>query len=152
VSVGDAVPFQIQIQNAGGVAVTGLTLRSRLSDGLQHPQGNFIEADLGSLAAGATRTVTLTTTASHGGAQSCEVTATANGGDATARNSVRVLESSLQLHRNGPTRCYLKSEIGFELEVTNPGTATAHDAVVVDTLPTGFEFIMASDGGHYDPA
>src|SRR5204863_8925126 len=54
VSVGDAVPFQIQATNTGGVAVPGLTLRGHLTDGLQHPQGNEILAYLGSLAAGQT--------------------------------------------------------------------------------------------------
>jgi uncharacterized repeat protein (TIGR01451 family) len=152
VAAGDPVPFQITATNTGGTAIPSLTLRGRLTDGLQHPQGSFIEADLGALGPGESRTVTLTTTAARGGVQSCEVTATPGGPDISARASVLVLEPSLQIRRTGPTRCYLKSEIGFELEVTNPGTATANDAVVTEMLPAGFEYFMASDGGNYDAA
>jgi uncharacterized repeat protein (TIGR01451 family) len=152
VSVGDPVLFQIQATNTGGVAVPGLTLRGRLTDGLQHPQGSEILADLGALAPGQTRTATLTTTALRGGLQSCDVAAAVGGEGANARASVQVLESSLQIRRTGPTRCYVKSEIGFELEVTNGGTATANEAVLNETLPAGFEYLMSSDGGQYEPS
>jgi uncharacterized repeat protein (TIGR01451 family) len=152
VSVGDTVPFQIHVTNAGGVPISGLTLRSRFSDGLQHAQGSMIEADIGALSPGATRTVSLSTTAARGGIQSCDITAMAGGAESSAHADVRVLESSLQLHRNGPTRCFVKSEIGFELEVTNAGSSMAREVTVTDTLPAGFEYLMASDEGRYDPS
>lgn len=151
VATGDAVPFQIQASNSGGVPIAGVTLRSRLTDGLHHPNGNLIEADLGTINPGETRTVTLTTTATRGGQQTCDVVAAAGGIDAAARAAVQVAEANLQLRRTGPTRCYLKSEVAFELEATNPGTADANLVVVTEALPSGFEYVMASDGGQYDP-
>lgn len=151
VATGDPVPFQIQASNTGGVPIAGVTLRSRLTDGLHHPNGSMIEADLGTINPGETRTVTLTTTATRGGQQTCDVIGVAGGIDVVARAAVQVAEATVQLRRSGPTRCYLKSEIGFELEATNPGTANANDVVVTELLPTGFEYVMASDGGHFDP-
>ena len=151
VSAGDPVPIQIQLSNSGSVAIPNLVLRGRLSDGLQHPQGSNIEAEIGSLAAGETRSITLATTAIRGGGQTCELTATAAGVEATGRSSVQVLEPKLQLRRTGPTRCYLKGEIGFELEAGNPGTAPANNVVVTDSLPAGLDFVLASEGGTYDP-
>jgi uncharacterized repeat protein (TIGR01451 family) len=152
VSAGDAVPFQIQASNSGGVPIAGVTLRSRLTDGLHHPNGSMIEADLGTINPGETRTVTLTTTATRGGQQTCDVIAVAGGVEVAARSAVQVVEATLQIRRAGPTRCYIKSEVTLELEVTNLGTASADDVVVTENLPPGFEYIMASDGGHYDPA
>ena len=87
VSVGDTVPFQIQVTNAGGVPIAGLTLRSRFSDGLQHAQGSMIEADIGTLSPGATRTLSLSATAVHGGTQSCDITAIAGGAVKRSRRS-----------------------------------------------------------------
>src|SRR6185295_9443341 len=60
-AAGDTVPFQIQIANNGSVPLTGMMLRGKLSDGLQHPQGNHVEAELAGLAPGESRSVTLTT-------------------------------------------------------------------------------------------
>lgn len=152
VSAGETVPIQIQLSNSGAVAVSNLVVRGRLSDGLQHPQGSQIEAEIGTLAAGETRSITLTATAIRGGGQTCEVIASAGGIEAAGRASMQVLEPNLQLRRSGPTRCYLKGEIGFELEAGNPGTAPANNVVVTDTLPTGLDFVLASEGGTYDPA
>jgi uncharacterized repeat protein (TIGR01451 family) len=88
----------------------------------------------------------------RGGLQTCDVAAGIGGDGAVARASVQILESSLQIRRTGPTRCYVKSEIGFELEVTNNGTATANEAVLNETLPAGFEYLMSTDGGQYEPS
>src|SRR5207244_1376968 len=64
---GESVAFQIRIANTGTGAIQKVMLRDKLPPGLQHPQGNQIEADLGSLAAGESRTVTLRTTAATTG-------------------------------------------------------------------------------------
>jgi uncharacterized repeat protein (TIGR01451 family) len=151
---GDPIPFQILATNRGPAALTAVVLRCQLSEGLQHPQGSIVEADLGGLAPGESRSVTLTATAARGGPQSCELSAVIGNGalDATARAVVHVLEPSLILRRQGPTRCFLKSEIGFELEATNSGSSMASAVVLTETLPAGFEFVMASDGAAYDPS
>lgn len=151
VSSGEPVPIQIQLSNSGSVAIPNLMLRGKLSDGLQHPQGSNIEAEIGALAAGETRSITLATTAVRGGGQTCELAATSPGVEAAGRCSVQVLEPNLQLRRAGPTRCYFKGEIGFELEAGNPGTAPANNVLVTDTLPAGLDFVLASEGGAYDP-
>jgi uncharacterized repeat protein (TIGR01451 family) len=151
VVAGENVPFQIQVSNPGSGQVTGLVLRGKLPPGLQHPQGSLVEADLGGLAPGETRAVTLTTVAAQGGAQLAAISASADGNlEAGARASVTVLEANLKLRRTGPSRCFVKSEAAFELEVTNPGSAPADNAQLVDTLPAGLDFVSATEGGSYD--
>jgi uncharacterized repeat protein (TIGR01451 family) len=44
----------------------------------------------------------------------------------------------------------VKSEVGFELEVTNPGSAVSTGVQIVDTLPSGLDFVSASEGGTWD--
>jgi uncharacterized repeat protein (TIGR01451 family) len=151
--VGEPVVFQVQVSNPGSGPVTGLVLRGKLPEGLQHPQGSVVEAELGTLAPGDSRVIPLTTTAAKGGRQMAEVHATADGGmETSARSAVQLLEANLQVRRSGPSRCYLKSEVGFELELQNPGSAAANNVEIVDTLPAGLEFVSATEGGVYDAA
>ncbi len=152
-TAGDPVPFQIQVSNPGSGPVTNLILRAKLPDGLTHPQGQIVEADLGTVGPGESRSVTLTTTAARGGHYVNEVVASADGGlEAHAQSAVQVLGATLQVRRGGPVKCYLKSEVGFDLEVQNTGSAPAADVLMTDALPAGLDFVSATDGGTFDPA
>jgi uncharacterized repeat protein (TIGR01451 family) len=150
---GEAVPFQINVSNPGSAPVTNLLLRGKLPEGLQHPQGQVVEAELGTLAPGESRTVTLTTTAVRGGRHVAEVVA---GGDCglemSARAAVQVLGADLQVRRGGPPKCLFKGEVGFEIEVANGGTAPAGNLDIFDTLPAGLDYVAAGEGGQYDAA
>jgi uncharacterized repeat protein (TIGR01451 family) len=147
---GENVPFQILVSNPGTGPVNGLILRGKLTPGLQHPQGTVVEAEMGPLGPGETKPVTLTVKAIGGGAQMAEITASADGLESSARASVQVLEAALKIKRTGPPKCFVKSEVGFELEVTNPGSAIATGLQIVDTLPSGLDFVSASEGGTWD--
>jgi uncharacterized repeat protein (TIGR01451 family) len=153
VMAGDNVPFQIQIANAGGGPISNLVLHGNLPDGLTHPQGKIVEAEIGTLQPGESRNVTLMTQAVKGGQFVSEMTATADGGIAiAAKCAIQVQGPTLQLQRNGPAKCVWKSELGFELDVANCGVVPAGYVEVGDTLAPGLEFVSASDGGRYDPA
>lgn len=147
---GENVPFQILVSNPGTGPVNGLILRGKLTPGLQHPQGAVVEAEMGPLAPGETKPVTLTVKAIGGGAQMAEITASGDNLESSAKAAVQVLEAALKIKRTGPPKCFVKSEVGFELEVTNPGSAIATGVQVVDTLPAGLDFVSASEGGTWD--
>jgi uncharacterized repeat protein (TIGR01451 family) len=152
VHVGDPAVFQIQVSNTGTGPATHVVVRDRLPPGLQHPQGSVIEGDLGTLAPGESKTLTLTTTAVHVGRQENEATVTGDGGlQAAAQVTVDVVQSQLQLRKSGPQNRFLGREAEFDLEVANPGTAPATSVRVIDTLPEGLDFVAASDGGAYEP-
>jgi uncharacterized repeat protein (TIGR01451 family) len=151
--VGEPVPFQIQLTNTGTGPATRLALRDQLPDGLRHQQGSLIEADLGTLQPGDTRSITLTTTAARAGQQLNELVATADGGiEVSARANVRVVEPALQLRQSGPANGFLRGEIGLSVEVTNPGSAPCKNVQVSEVLPEGLEFVSATDGGQYSPS
>lgn len=152
-AAGDAVPFNIVVSNPGTGPVTNLVLRGKLPDGLTHPQGQVVEAEVGTLGAGESRTVTLTAQAAKTGRFVNEMTAAGDGGlEATAQSPLQIVGPELHLQRTGPPKCYLKSEVGFELEVGNGGTIQAGYVEVADTLPAGLDFVSATDGGRFDPA
>ena len=166
--VGEAVAFQIRIANVGSGPIQKVMIRDTLPGGLQHPQGNQIEADLGSLAAGESRTVTLKTTAAQVGSHLNKIVAYADssiaangiqlaGGprnpdlESTAKAEVRVLEPGLQVRMSGPKTCLVKCEAVYSIDLTNPGSAPSRNVRVVNRLPEGVEFVAASEDGVYDP-
>jgi len=88
---GDAVSFRIEVSNNGPIAVRHIVVRDNLPAGLRHPQGDAVEADVGDLAPGQSRTVRLEATAVQKGSFVNEVVATADGGlRAAARFGVQV--------------------------------------------------------------
>lgn len=150
--VGTKVPFQIKLTNTGSGPASRVSLMARFSDGLTHPQGQVIEAELAGLKAGETRTLSLEADAARGGPQNCVLTAAADGGAAeSARASLTLVEPMLTVKQHGPPRCLVKGEPTYQIELANPGTATTDPIAVRAVLPAGFEFVAATDGGEYQP-
>jgi uncharacterized repeat protein (TIGR01451 family) len=152
VQVGDAADFQLQVSNPGTGPATGVVLAARLPAGLQHPQGDFIQADLGTLAPGETRSVTLQTTAVKAGRHVNQAQVIGEESlMASAQAAVGITEPILAVRLSGPQRCFLDRETEFRLEVSNTGTAPATSVWLTDVLPEGLEFLSASDGGVLEP-
>ncbi len=148
--VGEKVPFTIKLSNTGTGTADRVVLQAKFSDGLAHPQGQVIEAELPVLAAGQTKTLSLEAVAFKAGAQTCTLTASADGNPAeTAKAGVTLVEPMLQAKQTGPTKCLVKSEPTYQIELSNPGTAATDPVQVWAQLPAGFEFVGASDGGAY---
>jgi len=150
--VGDAVAFQIQVRNTGTGPANGVMIRDQLPAGLQHPQGQVVDAEVGALAPGQMRSITLEATAAKAGHFVNEVIVTADGGlQATARAEIDITQPGLVLRKTGPAQRLIGREAEFDLEVHNPGTADATNVRVIDTLPEGLE-IGTTNNGAYDAA
>jgi len=94
VAVGQTAVFQIRITNNGTQPLAGLVLRDRVPAGLQHAAGPELEADLGALEPGKTRSVTLTTKAVQPGRFGNDViVAAADGQHAEAHATIQVMEA-----------------------------------------------------------
>jgi uncharacterized repeat protein (TIGR01451 family) len=152
VQVGDPVVFRLRISNIGTGAASRVMLHDQLPAGLCHEQGTHIEADLGQLAPGETREVTLPTTAAHPGSQLNEIVVTgADGLEASAKATVVVTQANLLLREIGPQRRYLNRQAEYTLEIVNDGNAPAPNVALADRLPEGLEFVAAGEGGKYEP-
>lgn len=150
--VGEEVPFQIKVANTGSGPAHKLVIQAKLSDGLQHPQGSVIEAELENVPPGETKTVTLRAIAAKAGAQSCVIAVVADNNPAeTTQSTLNVVEPLLVTKLVGPNRCLVNSEPTYALELSNPGTANTDPVQAVAMIPEGFEFLSASDGGTFTP-
>jgi len=150
IRVGDKVPFQIKLSNTGTGTAGRIVLKAQFSEGLQHSQGQVIEAELANLPAGQSKVLNLEATAGKSGPQTCVVTAIADGMQAeTAKANVSLIEPMLTVKQVGPTRCLVKAEPTYTIEMTNPGTAATDPIQVWASLPPGFDFLQATDGGAF---
>jgi uncharacterized repeat protein (TIGR01451 family) len=153
VQIGQPAVFQLQISNTGTGPATGVILHDHLPEGLRHTNGPEVETDIGTLAAGESKTITLETTAVKAGRFVNQAVVSGDEGlQALAQVPVVVTEPLLTLQKYGPKRLYLGRTADFKLEVANPGSAPAANVQIVDTLPPEFDFVEASDGGKFDPA
>jgi uncharacterized repeat protein (TIGR01451 family) len=152
VQVGQPALFQLQVTNTGTGPVNGVIVRDNLPPGLRHEHGAEIEANVGTLAPGESRTISLETLATKAG--QCVNSAVATGDDglqASAQAVVTVTEPALVLHKSGPKKLFLGRAGNFEMEVANPGTAPATNVQVTDPLPPELDFVSATEGGTYEP-
>jgi uncharacterized repeat protein (TIGR01451 family) len=151
--VGEKVPFTIKLSNTGTGPAARVMLRAQFSDGLAHPQGQVIEAELTALKAGETRTLSLEAIGLKSGAQTCVLTASADGSAVeSARASVTLVEPMLVAKQAGPARCLVRAEPVYQIELSNPGTAATDPVQLWASLPAGFEFVSATDGGAFADA
>src|SRR5439155_22320216 len=121
---GEETTFNIKVTNSGTGPATRMILQARLADGLLHPQGMVIEAELANLPPGETKTVPLKVNAAKAGLQWCQVVVAADGSpDATAKASVNVVEPMLQVRQAGPAKCMGRAEPTYTIELANPGPA-----------------------------
>ncbi len=151
VLVGDAAAFTLTVSNPGDGSADLVKIRAVLSEGLEHARGNQIDFDIGNLAAGESRNVTLLCATRAGGIQQCEATAEAEGGLVSKDTAtLNVIMPRLDLQIVGPRLRYLDRKAIYALRVTNPGDAPASNVTVADMVPAGFKVLAASDGGRHD--
>jgi uncharacterized repeat protein (TIGR01451 family) len=151
VLVGDPAAFTLTVTNPGDGSADRVKIRATLSEGLEHARGNKIDFDIGNLAAGESRNVTLLCATRTGGVQKCEAVAEGeNGLSAKDTVSLNVIMPRLDLQLVGPRLRYLDRKAIYSLKVTNPGDAPASNVTVADTVPAGFKVLAASDGGRHD--
>jgi uncharacterized repeat protein (TIGR01451 family) len=149
--VGDPAAFTLTVSNPGDGSADQVKIQAMLSEGLEHARGNKIDFDIGNLAAGESRNVTLLCATRIGGVQKCEAVAVAEGGlSARDTAALNVIMPRLDLQLVGPHLRYLDRKAIYTLKVTNPGDAPASNVTVADVVPAGFKVLAASDGGRHD--
>ncbi len=150
--VGDKITVSIKLTNTGSGPANSMTLQARLTDGLSHSSGAVIEAPLSNLAAGASITRNLEVTAAKSGQQQVTLAVFADSNPAeTSKVNINLVEPQLTAKQTGPTKCYVKAEPTYTIELGNPGTTTNDPISMWTMLPEGFEFVSATEGGTFSP-
>jgi uncharacterized repeat protein (TIGR01451 family) len=151
VLVGDAATFMLAVSNPGDGPADAVKIHATLSEGLEYVRGNQTDFDIGTVPPGETRSVQVVCATKAPGVQTCDAIAEADGGlKSPDRATVNVIMPNLELQAAGPKLRYLDRKAIYTFKVTNPGDASATNVTVSDTIPQGFKFVGASDGGRHD--
>jgi len=153
VAVGTPVEFNFKIRNIGTVPANSVTIRDVLPAALRHPEGDDLEYNLGEIAAGKMQEVKLVLTAAQAGPTVNRIVVTADGNVAEeAQVQLEVTGPTLAVARTGPKKLFPSKVGNYVNTVTNPGVGPATGVSIVETVPSGMEFVEASDGGTYNTA
>jgi uncharacterized repeat protein (TIGR01451 family) len=151
--VGDPAAFTLTVGNPGDGAAEQVRVHVTLGEGLEHPHGKTVHFDVGNLAPGESRNVTLLCAARSGGPQRCEAAAEADGGlGARDTASVDITAPRIELHTAGPALRYLGRKATYTFKVNNPGDTPAANVTITDAVPAGLRVLSATHGGRHDPA
>jgi uncharacterized repeat protein (TIGR01451 family) len=127
-------------------------LRRQLPVGLDHEQGNVIEADIGPLEAGQTRTVQLPARAVRPGRWATVVHAFGEGvPDTRSQGMIQITQQALVLKLDGPNTGALHQEQVFQLTVSNPSEQPAQKVQLTQVIPDGLEYLGGSTAGSFNP-
>jgi len=149
--VGEPVNVVLSITNSGDHPAEQVKIAATLGDGLETIRGNKLSYDLGTLAPGDSRNLTVPCITKNVGAQKCELTAEADLGlKAHDVATINVVQPRLDLTLVGPKLRYLDRKAVYTIRVTNPGDAAASNVFVTQTVPAGFKFVQADMGGQHD--
>jgi len=161
IDAGDAATFTIGVENLGPGTASNVTLTDQLPAGTWTLGGanaadcsingsNLLTCSFGTLAAGASRTITVaraTTAADCGTITNTATVAAANEPAANTGNNsdpgeIDVLCAQIDIEKTanpaGPVNA--GDPIGFDIVVTNNGAGEARGVTVTDALPAGFSW------------
>lgn len=150
VAVGKTAPFEIKLTNAAKQKLTGLVMQVTMGAGLRHVLGKTVEADVGDVEPGDTRTIQLPLEAEQAGRHAVEVRVRGSDGqEAVAQGSVLVGNPALTLQLETLGQVRIDQDCELAIEVGNFTSQLSRNIIVTDTLPEGLEFVSASDRGLY---
>jgi uncharacterized repeat protein (TIGR01451 family) len=153
VVVGDPTNVIVNISNPGDYATERVKVTANLGEGLECGRGNNLSFDLGTLAPGETRSLTMPCVTKTAGPQKCDAFVEADGGlKANDSFILNVIQPRIELALVGPKLRYLDHKAIYTLRVTNPGDAPTANVFVAHAIPTGFKFVQADNGGQLDDA
>jgi len=153
VETGGRVTVRYKVSNDGTVDSRGVVVRSIIPAGLQHPAGRDLEYEIGTIAAGQSRELSLTLSAITPGTSTYHVVVTsADGAPVESKARLNVVGSQLAVTRSGPERPKLRATASFVNTVKNKSQRPAYGITLLEVVPEGFEFVGATGGGQYNAA
>jgi uncharacterized repeat protein (TIGR01451 family) len=145
---GEQQVYKLTISNPGTGDADGVTVHLiPINPG----EGTTATHRVGTLPAGASKTVEIELTARQAGRISIKAEATAEGDlKANATEEVLVRRAQLQVAIVGPKVHYAGTSANYELRVKNPGDAPAEDLNLAALLPTEVSGVTATDDGLFE--
>lgn len=145
----DPIEYVITVRNTGDGMAKNVKVTDQLPAGLATTDGKTsVLANVGDLGPGQSKEIRFTVKASKTGRYENRVAAAGDGGlTAEATCTTVVKQPALEVTKTGPKERFIGRDATYEITVKNTGDAPARDTVLSDPLPSGVQFVSASDGG-----
>ena len=151
VLVGQPVQLDIEVMNSGTGTAHDLQAIVHVPHGMRHPEGEWLTTELGQLAPGQRRRVSLELVAVEPGMRQCSIEVRGPKVASTERRvDWEVVAPKLEVSLVGPRRRYLERRAQYQVVLRNTGTATAENPSLVVYLPRGVQFTNASNFGEHN--
>ncbi len=151
VAVGEQATYRFTVTNNGETDARNVFVRNLLPAGLEHPGGDDIEYEVGTLPAGESRSVELTVTGAEAGQyQSKGLVSTGSTTRSESAVDVNVIGARLLIQRQGPKRRFIGSTADYMTHVSNRSSETLRQITVVEQVPDGLELAGVPEGGQFD--
>jgi uncharacterized repeat protein (TIGR01451 family) len=145
VRYGDTKVYKLTVANPGTGDAENVRIQLMPVDGGTQPMA---VQDVGTVAAGESKTLEVELTARQAGYININAIATADLNlRSEASEKVLVRRAGLTVDVVGPPAKYTGTLATFKFRVANPGTATAENIKIAATLPPGAEYVESSNGG-----
>jgi len=147
----DTINITYEVRNTGTGAAEGVRLHDTFASGLTTTDGKTaIDMDLGSIAAGQSKSVTVQAKASKAGRFESAATANASGGLSaeSTRAATVIRQPALAVSVKCPDQVFVGREVTYEITVRNTGDGASANTMLSAGLPAGAQFVRASDGGN----
>ena len=149
--VGENVPFEILVKNAGNGPATNVKVQAQYDAGLEvlNPVGGT--TTIGKLDAGQSQLIPLSVSPKQAGRSALKAVVAADGNlqAQTAAAGVDVQKPELKVEAYGPARGYLNQEITWTLRVFNPSDVPEGNVTLRALLPPDVIFQKSSNDGVY---
>lgn len=145
VLLGAGVPWNITVTNTGNFCAYDVVVTDTLPSGVTHASGQkILTTELGTLAPGESRDITIDTEATATG-EHCNVAVvnSSNAGSAKDDACVVVVEAGLEVVKEGTPMQFVGKQASYTIKVTNTGDVPLSDVVVTDTVPSQNKLLAA---------
>lgn len=149
----DLIPVKVTVTNTGTGYAQDVKVMQALPQGLVTQDGKTsLSMDIGDLAGGASKTYTVGLKASQPGSFSNAANAEAANGLSAASQAVTTVVSqpALKVNITGPDKVFVTKDATYQVTAQNVGNATSANTVVQATIPSGMQFVSASQGGQQE--
>ena len=145
VLLGSGVPWDITVTNVGNFCAYDVVVTDSLPSGVAHESGNStLTTEIGTLAPGESRDISINTTAAATGKHCNVARADASNAESVQDDAcVTIVESGLEIEKVGQEMQFLDKTATYTIKVTNTGDVPLDDVVVTDTAPSGTEIASA---------
>ena len=146
----DPIPMCLTVQNTGSAPATNVCITDKLPEGLTTMDGKTeINIAVGTIPVGGHKTFSIDLKATKTGEFTNTATASSDRNCCYSQSSatVKVVNAELSLMASAPADGYICTNIPYQIQVTNTGTAVARDVILVDCIDGKFKIVDISDGG-----